>query len=357
MKFPPRSLWHMLSQTATFISFITIAGALVCACTTIRTVSGPVDSKVRGHVHGLFYHLPQGALRIKGDYADTKQPEGDFIITITSSITPDPRTRYYLEAGTNVIYDDDFKLHVNGRGLLETVNVSAEDKTAAIIGDVAGIAASVLKFSRGMSPSDHARAKAMEKPPLRLPFDYTFLPDEADTIKRLLHDKGFDLEVFASVPVGATAGDFAFRSEDGGEAGKRVATRDVEKAPGVVFRPLSPYRIVVTDTPYANQLGRSAAIIRAGATVMIPDNKKKLLLRLGRTPFIKRTDNLVFVDGVLTKFEGTRPSPIVGVLQIPKNILTAIVPLPLEIRQTQINNINAERELEELNKPSPTPTP
>jgi hypothetical protein len=314
------------------------------SCSTVTTRMGNVDTK--GAVSGMFYHLPQGRLRIKGDYADAKNPQGDFVITI-STIYSASETRYFLQHKTNPFYDDDFKFQVNSKQLLETVNVVAEDKTADVLGDLAGIAAGAMKFSAGLLPSDFQPAVA-DAPPVRLPFDYTFKIQELDEINRKLQDKGFAIDpINANAITGAQFGTYKFTET------KKKNVSSITPADGVVFRPVLPYDITITDLPYAKKLKREVEIIRATSTVFLPDESKQLLLSVQRSPFIKRTDNLVFSDGILTKLEGTRPSPVVGFLQIPKKILTAIVPLPLEIRQTQVNNIKAQRELDSLLAPKP----
>lgn len=340
----PSQSAYRAAWAAFFVLVIAIAG-----CNTIQTVSGPVDPK-QGEVHGVFYHLPQGLIHITGAYADATKPDGDFNVTIAFEIGSDPRTRYFLEREGNALYDDDFKLWTNGKGLLETVNMTAEDKTADILGDTAGVIAGVLKFAAGLSPGDAAQEKSAIKKP-RLPFDYTFSVDELGRINRLLEGKGFHVSVIPVNTDGATYTDFQF-GVTSADKGSRPA--QAEKAHGIVFRPLVPYVVTVTDQPYADANGFTTQEYRKRA--MMPDNDHKLLLTMGRSPFVKRIDNLTFVDGVLTKVEGNRPSVVYGAIQIPKKILTSIVPLPLDLRQTQINNINAERTLEGL-RLAPAPTP
>jgi len=339
--------------------FVVMLGvvALLTSCTTIATISGPVDHpKKLGQVRGIFYYLPQGLIRIKGDYADPEKPDGDFVIAVSYSYAADPRYRYYLEPGTNPFYDDEFKIHTNEKGLLQTVNSIAEDKTADILGDIASIAGSAIKFGAGFPPKARNLAADAKDRLRRQPFDYTFALNEVDEIKRELVTKGFDLKIPKEKTQGANASAFHFPYETTASTKNQRAAATREVASGIVFRPVGAYAVIITDAPFAAQFGEGP-IIRHRTNVLIPESDKKLLLTLGRTPFIKRTDNLVFTDGVLTQVEGTRPSAVVGFLQIPKKILTAIVPLPLEIRQTQIDNIEAQRKLETLRAPEPSPAP
>ncbi len=159
----------------------------------------------------MFYYLPQALIRIKGEYAKKEDTAGYFIITVSSVYAADPRHRYYLEPGTNPFYDDEFKIHTNGKGLLETVNVVAEDKTADILGDIASIVGSAVKFGAGLSP-------ALAAPPSRQPFDFTFSPDEVDKIDDYLRPKGFDLEHLKAEAKGADATGFSFAGKGKNQA-------------------------------------------------------------------------------------------------------------------------------------------
>jgi hypothetical protein len=44
---------------------------------------------------------------------------------------------------------------------------------------------------------------------------------------------------------------------------------------------------------------------------------------------------------MLQSYERNRPSMVAGVVGIPKAILSALVPIPLDVRQNQANNVQA----------------
>lgn len=404
-----------------FLPAVSSALLLLGACDTVRTSRGRIDTdKTAGHIEGQLYFLPRGQIQLKGQFTDKEQT--NFQVTVGVSYVADPRHRYYLDVSRNAFYEDDFKLHTNSKGLLETVNIATEDKTGAIISDLASIASGLMKYGAGGGLRE--MAPAAPPPPKPQPFDYTFNMDEYHTIKRLIHDRGFDLTITEEQAVGAWATQAGFTRPSN--------TSLNESAPGIVFRPTTVYRVVVTDEPYQNLIQafdnyqaaatkasaakmnltkleapappapqpaqpaappvgsaseiasakeelknaldqeqtlrstftrKSTSLVRKGdgrkiitrvqGTAILPSEKELLLLKLGRTPFVKRTNNIGFADGILSKYEGVRPSPVVGFLQIPKSIVTAIVPLPLELKQIHINNINAQRQLDALERTQP----
>jgi hypothetical protein len=355
------------------------------SCRTITTVSGRVDSSP-GRVAGHFYYLPKGLFRVRGGYVDK-----EYTISVSATYIADPRRRYYLEPRHNPFYDGDYRLQINAKGLLDTVQVTAEDRTADILGDVANIASGSLKFAAGSGVGAFdlrdLAAQSLE------PFDYTFDLGEAPEVRTRLAARGFKLDITAHDPEGARHAPFPFAAR---ETGSRAMPHERVEAAGIVFRPARAYTVRITDLPLrrrlAEELQRQAAAAQAAAaraktlprapaqlpavdeadrqasalrrateqtasaseslriqtTVLLPDENTQLLFALGRTPFIKRSDNLVFNDGMLTRSEGSRPSVVLGFLQLPRKVVSAILPLPLELKNTQITNIKAARTLEEL---------
>ena len=115
---------------------------------------------------------------------------------------------------------------------------------------------------------------------------------------------------------------------------------------GVVFRPLKPWRIIVDSTD------DSVAAVRESKLVHLPDKAHPLVLDYTRVPFVKKVTNVTFVDGTLRDYSRKLPSPVFGFLGIPKALLGAIAPLPLQLKQTQITNLRADETLRKLRAPA-----
>jgi hypothetical protein len=297
----------------------------VAGCNTVTTTNQEVGPKP---VTGNFYFLPRGKIRIVGAWNSKDNPT-TFLITISQVLDADPRERFFLEHSRNSFYDDEVKVTVNEKGLLTTVNTTSEDKSAAIAGSLAGIVGDALRFGAGVSTRDKAAPTGG-----RQPFNYVFDPfsdEDVAKIRANLIAQGLDLHVIHNSFTGSQVA-----------TPKELADRSFKTA-GVVFRPLRPVTITIDDQASTKSQMESQV-------VLLPDPESKLLLDFGRVAFVKKVTNVTFVDGTLREVSVNRPSQVLGVLAIPKEVLKAIVPLPLEIKQTQLNNINAEKNLIDAEK-------
>lgn len=323
---------------------VAIAGSLCVVtfltnCSALQTTEATTTDPVRAHaVLGNYYYLPRGKVKVTG----AKGSDNTFVVTISSVMEPDPQHRYFLSHHTNTLYDDDFKIEVNDKGLLATVNLTVEDKTPAIIGDIAGMVANVLKLAAGMDTNRSLGAEDGEPKPFSVVFD-PFDPRDVQKANDVLSKANFILDEPTSATL--THPNTAFAKKDG--------LRSVD---GVIFHPPVPVTISLHPTKYSTQITEGS--------LMLPDKHSILAFDLRRSPFIKRTSELTFTDGMLKSSHVIKPSQIAGVLGIPKAILTAIVPLPLELKQTQINALTADKNLIEARKallaaqaPAPSPTP
>lgn len=118
------------------------------ACSSFSTIKGSVQD---GRVAGQLYYLPQGKIRITGEWKtlptssvvfskdQTKPPFAQtdttpyslFVVTISSEIEADPSARYYLKPQTNIFYSDTSQISINSKGLLSSGNATSEDNTQA----------------------------------------------------------------------------------------------------------------------------------------------------------------------------------------------------------------------------------
>jgi len=76
---------------------------------------------------------------------------------------------------------------------------------------------------------------------------------------------------------------------------------------------------------------------------MLPDvnNKQNYILPINRRYLVQDKTNVTLKDGMIQSIQQVRPSMVAGIVGIPKSILSALVPIPLQIRQSQTNNLQA----------------
>jgi hypothetical protein len=105
---------------------------------------------------------------------------------------------------------------------------------------------------------------------------------------------------------------------------KAWSSADPEHVHGIAFRTVIPYELEIRSVP------NTWFYIHEKRTLLLPDDRLNhtLVLDYSRMPFVKKTTNIAFVDGIPQDFGQKLPSPVLGFLAIPKGILQALVPLP-----------------------------
>jgi hypothetical protein len=75
--------------------------------------------------------------------------------------------------------------------------------------------------------------------------------------------------------------------------------------------------------------------------LLLPDTKYRYYLQISRRPFVKDTTKITLSNGVVQSVQRVRPSLVQGIIGVPKTIVGAVAPIPLQIRQSQMNNAQA----------------
>ena len=94
---------------------------------------------------------------------------------------------------------------------------------------------------------------------------------------------------------------------------------------GVAFRPMKAWTIRLRSL---NPDEDGILPVDTHQVVIFPDEFHILVIAYDRMPFVTKTTNVGFTNGMLTEYSETVPSPILGALGIPKAILQALLPIP-----------------------------
>ena len=218
-------------------------------------------------------------------------------VTITAEVEAEAGQMYYAVPRRNYIFDDDFQVTVNSKHLLSAGKSTADDRTAAVIGAVASLAKSVAV------PGVRTAKTRGELTSFLVSFR-TDSAAEYEIAREVLYDAGFGLgPLSSSAPA---------RLEN-------LPADDQER--GLVFRLAEPYTVSLT---YPVKTKASGAV-RYSHVFILP-GRQPYVLEYHRVAFVKKIQNVGFSDGMLTDYHENLPSPILGVLAIPKEIIGAIVP-------------------------------
>lgn len=301
----------------------------------------------------VYYYLPETLLKIKAsvriavvydadakNIADSQVVEQGFVVT--TDMVADTTDLLALNYRSNPFMADDLKFGVNAKGLLETVNVTTEDKTAAVVTQVAGAPQLILGGAKGVSGATDPNILVKIK-------DYTAdFTVKASTLAAgaypipwtilVANDMGKDQFVPVDAGFRVSAPDLRPRAGTLADQIKPVAT-DGSKVPGILTRPLR--NIELKFSPLTSGLDN---VLPVDAT--IADASKLILVPVERTPFVKRVNNIAIQDGIITSNAINNPALVEGFVSIPIDMAKALVSIPGQLIQFRFNNTEGLKKLE-----------
>ena len=151
------------------LSIVVLVSGLISSCTVVKT-NYSSDAKKEATV---YYYLPESIIKIKATTKVAVVYNADSTLTgssniieesfvITSEIIADTKNLLSLNYNPNALMADDIKYAVNSKGLLETVNITTEDRTADIISKLAEAPQVILGTSTGEKKAVNTIVKIKE---------------------------------------------------------------------------------------------------------------------------------------------------------------------------------------------------
>lgn len=295
-------------------------------CGSVFTTSSEPAGIAPVSALGSYYFLPK--TRIKMDGAPSKD-NSTYAITILQVNEPDRDHRYFLHYHRNILAEDTYTVTVDGKGLLQTLNLQAEDKTPAIINKVADTVVSALSAAENaaaLGPQREGQAIS------ELPFTVVFDPQDNHEYSRaraIVYKAGFVLDIN---PIAGKEMIAEVRMASSAEVQNQTSD-------GVFFHP--PTVITLRIRPRNKE-----RLLLQMTDIRIPDKHQLAVFDLRRMALVKRTTNLAFVEGNLTTVTETRPSQMLAAVTIPADLAAkaaAAVPSLVKIQNDTANaSTNAE---------------
>jgi hypothetical protein len=301
-------------------------------------------------MEGTAYWLPKGSILIEGTWdKDAAEP----VLKVSGLVEADTSSRWRLTRKINHLFEDTVALEVDATtGLLKTVNGTSEDQTAEIAAAAVAAAANAMTLGAGgvAASSTSARMPTSETPcpdvTLRTPFRFRIAATDlrSDSNRgfcQTLHVKGVKPKPETPAPAEPKPGEEPQQGESKSvetPAPELTFTLQVhrEYSPDPVGKRTLPRRnkgsvdgiVVRAPAPYQVTLKNGSTGLEGEQTVFLPDPDRVYWLPLDRTPFVKNETKIALLNGVVQSVTTTRPSIILGIVGIPKTILSALVPLP-----------------------------
>lgn len=301
------------------------------------------------------YYLPKGIVTISSTVKikviskkDSKAIESIELISQefshTKEIIPDTKQLYTLDYQANAFSNDVLGFKVNNKGLLESVNISAEDRTPNIVSAIAAAPSAILSPDGGEEKNngDNTAKENKDTEETILEFTKQFIVDPADIkdyypwlIVVSLDNNHSSKKLNAS-----------FKVELNGGNRPQTAMAAIKDFHGILTRPIEV--VFFTISPMAKAFENSNT--QHQFIEYLPNTNLIVKVPVKRASFVKKEQNLTFADGMLLENKITKPSEVEGFVSIPIDIAKAIVSIPAELIQFRINNTKKENELaQEIN--------
>jgi hypothetical protein len=347
---PPRHIWNSvicftrcpkglrrLATAALRYSGAGLLSLILSSCGSVFTTTSEPAANPPVSGLGSYYFLPK--TRIKIDGAPVKDSTS-YTITIAQVNEPDRNHRYFLRYHRNVLSEDTYTVTVDSKGLLQTVNLTAEDKTPAIINKIADTIVSAISAAESAGGLRAARGVVVEQP-----FSVAFDPQDEEeyaAAERLIDKAGFTLAMTPKPNSSSTASARTSSNDKGLLLNARSASEaELQKhsSDGVFFHP--PTTVTIKITPQSG-----TRLLVQKAELRIPDKNQLAVFDLRRMALVKRTTNLAFVEGNLTTVTETRPSQVLAAVTIPADLAAKAATAIPSIIKIQSENANASMNAE-----------
>lgn len=267
-------------------------------------------------------------------------------LIVSTVYVPDPKCFYLLKYLPNPAADQTVSVSLNQQGLLQSVNVTTEDKTPEIIVKITEIAKEIIKLPvLGVPSVPSDLMKRLELPEFKPKFirktDAVFNPQD-------LIAKEEQVYAFPKITIALKPHDPNQQSSSDEPLKPSVREGiDIQKVQkGVYYRAPLPY--VLTITMEGSQIIKDNPVDISyikDVVAYLPNFSPILFMDITGAAFVRKVNNLSFDNGILTSFSITKPSQILAGLNIPLDILKSVATLPTELIQLKIDYSTAKTSL------------
>lgn len=265
-----------------------------------RNILASTRSLKEGNLYG--YSLPKGLVALK------IMQVGQVYQLKTTGVTlqPDPKHQYFFKYQPSAFTDDDITLEFSAQGYLKKICTIIDDQTDELINKVADFGTNLAETLAGVS------TRSLEE---RVIAEVEVNPFDEKAMGQLnayLKQTDQSLELTARM-----LGDEEPASE--------VATQSSKS--GVYFKPHGTCELTLSS-----KAGEFSAEVR------IPHPHQLGFVAIPQAAWVKTTFTMTFDEaGVPSKIEVKKPSSAMALIEVPINILKAIVSIPSQLIQLRVN--------------------
>lgn len=264
---------------------------------------------------------------------------------------PDPDSHFQAVTIHMPWRDDEFNIVANEKGLLSSTKVTSTDQTSDILIEIAKAISSITGAPSGTAVGRGPQVDEGDEDEKKCPrpfkyeniFDPTFANDVAQVntdLENLTNpERLFEVEVMGK--------NLSDPQPPASRYNLKLTATQINKKnlDGLLYRRLLPYIIAVK---MKNPVGVFTPI--QSALVMLPNEGPVSLLPYKAGPFVKTVFDVEFKDGILTKWDQSKPSEFLAVVRIPIALLKAIISAPAEIIKLRFDLSSENKKLLDAQK-------
>ncbi len=255
-------------------------------------------------------------------------------------VTPDTSKLLALQYNPSMFSNDELKFNINAFGLLEGINVTAEDRISNIITQLTDAPKIILG---GEQASESRMLRAAQAAGADGKLIITETKEYLNTFVVLtseINKKAASRSWIINVDGTSedrTNVDASFSIGFDGISGA-TASLNTNGHEGLLTRPLCTREMTISIL--------KPGIQPVTSQVIVPDESKVISIPVRRSPFVKKVYGLKMLNGIVTENIINKPSEVEGFLSIPINIAKAILSVPAQLIQLKIDTTKRQTLLE-----------
>lgn len=322
-----------------------IAICIICSLwidSEIVTTYCPPPDTSKGAAIG-FYYLPESQFQLNAytkiaiGLSDTNEIVEEQLLErrydLTTTTVADTSKTFCLYQNTQPFFHDEVDFQVNEKGLLENMKVVMEDKTPQIFNSFlqeftpkssikGDFIEALLPLPKPVRYEVYEFTKYVELPAwpttneaTPVPWNVTLYPLNGGCIHHKV-DLGFKIST----------------TVEGHQSSPQQTSYK-----GLLFRPKVTATVTIEDKKASATFKKTVELFNKEQIIVVPLLRKR---------FVKRTQELTIQNGQLLAHRIVTPSSVEGFVNIPVDILRALVAIPAQLVRFRIDVTSAKRELE-----------
>jgi hypothetical protein len=320
---------------------------------------GLVHSDQANFKDKMVYSLPKGYIKVIND------KDG---VRVETTYEPDENQYYLLAYTSNIGFDDDITIQTNEKGFLSSIQSTTTSRVPEIIKKLQEISIEALKIP----------LKVTNVPSFELIFD----PKEINEYSPQKFSETMNLIDTMKNPPGVNA-EQKKSAKDAAQKTLSTMTGNLYRDFNIAYislehpkasflytdlqrsaseRPSADNRGICYRAPLPFKLRLLVGDLCIERIVYLPNYSKLVTFDVNRPAFVQKIQSLTFTNGLLTEVHMKKDSELLAALGIPADLVKTVAGLPLQLiqfksgnleaqntlLQTQINQIQLERQLQEL---------